>query len=137
MCDLVRPRSLQPFFEVSATLPLPAQPLVVRSAPFGYIAVIYPKTSKGQTAATHSVGGGTHAEVDVDSSGVLVLYNYFRGGAELQLTAQWPLRAHRIEDEALLTMDPAMAAAATGTYRAADARCRVPCVNSTRKGRTG
>ena len=116
----------QPFFEVSATLPLPAQPLVVRSAPFGYIAVIYPKTSKGQTAAGHGVAG-THAEVDVDSSGVLVLYNYFRGGAELQLTAQWPLRAHRIEDEALLTMDPAMAAAATGTQPSGTARCCVPC----------
>jgi hypothetical protein len=103
-----------PFFQVSATLPLPNLPLVVRSAPFGYIAVIFPKTAAGAPA----LGG----PIDVAASGRLVLYNYFRGGAELQLTAQWPLRAHAPEDRALEAMDPATAAASKGLHAAAPTR---------------
>ena len=69
-------------------------PLAVRSAPYGYIAVVFgqPSASADEDGMTRSSGGGPDAS---GTFGCLALYNYLRGGAELQLTAQWPLQQQR------------------------------------------
>ena len=67
------------FFTVAGTTLLYTTPLAVRSAPFGYIAVAFPPDE-------HEV-----EQHDSDAVAHVTLFDYFRGGTDLRIAAEWPL----------------------------------------------